>query len=87
MNKECDNQIRHIIYHGKRSVVTVKEQSDIYKEVRIMKHPLGIARVYVPDLPCDERERRMNQIKKAAVDVIMKGKITDDKSQEVKKSS
>lgn len=64
----------------------MKKQSDTYKEVRIMQHRLGVARVYIPDLTPEERERRMQQIKKAAIEIVVKGKIKDENSQEVKKS-
>ncbi len=61
--------------------------NDTYKEVKVMEHPLGIIRVHIPDLTPEERERRMQQIKKAAVDIVVKGKIKNENSQDVKKDT
>lgn len=49
---------------------------DTYKEVRVFEFPGGespplIARVYIPDLTPEERQRRMKQIHKAAAELIM----------------
>jgi len=38
---------------------------DVYKEVRTFTYPNAIVRVHIPDLTEEERERRMNEIKKA----------------------
>ena len=38
---------------------------DTYKEVKTYVYPNAIVRVHIPDLTDEERERRMNNIKKA----------------------
>lgn len=45
---------------------------DTYKEVRVFEYPNMIARVYIPDLTEDERQRRMKAIHKAAANLLMK---------------
>ena len=42
------------------------KQKDTYKEVRVFEFPCGTARVHIPDLTDEERERRMNKIAKSA---------------------
>ena len=41
---------------------------------RIFKYPNAIVRVHIPDLAEDEKQRRMNEIKKAA-EKLLKGVI------------
>ena len=42
------------------------KQKDTYKEVKIIEFPQGTAKVYIPDLTPEERERRMNRIAESA---------------------
>lgn len=41
-------------------------KNDTYKEVRVIKFPQGTARVHIPDLTDEERERRMKRIAQSA---------------------
>jgi hypothetical protein len=45
-------------------------KSDTYKEVRIFEYPGLIARVYIPDLTPEERERRMKAIHNQAANLL-----------------
>lgn len=40
-------------------------------EIRTITLPGCIARVHIPDIPEEERERRMNRIKKAAAELLL----------------
>jgi hypothetical protein len=42
------------------------KQKDTYKEVRVIEFPCGTARVHIPDLTPEERERRMKRIIQSA---------------------
>lgn len=42
------------------------KQKDTYKEVRVIEFPQGTARVHIPDLTDEERERRMKRIVESA---------------------
>ena len=42
------------------------KQKDTYKEVRVIEFPCGTARVYIPDITPEERERRMKRIIQSA---------------------
>ena len=42
------------------------KQKDTYKEVRIIEFPCGVARVYIPDITPEERERRLERIAQSA---------------------
>lgn len=44
---------------------------DIYKEVKVIKFDNAVARVYIPDLNEEERNRRLKQIHKAAVNLLI----------------
>lgn len=44
---------------------------DTYKEVVIIERPGIIARVHIPDLTEEERERRMKEVTKAAVALLI----------------
>lgn len=44
---------------------------DTYKEVRTFHYPNVIARVHIPDITPEERERRMANISKAAADLLL----------------
>ena len=46
--------------------------TDTYKEVRTIEFPGMIARVHIPDLTPDERNRRMRNIQNAA-EKLLKG--------------
>ena len=45
------------------------KQKDVYKEIRTFHN--GHTRVHIPLLTPEEREKRMNEIKKAAVRLVM----------------
>lgn len=49
--------------------VSMKKQ-DTYKEVRIFEFPGMVARVYIPDLTPEERNRRMKAIYKEAANLL-----------------
>lgn len=61
-------------------------KNDIYGEPEIIKHKNIIATVYSPILTDKERERRMEQIKQAAVRLVLsketKGKESNDYQQD-----
>lgn len=42
------------------------KQKDTYKEVRIIEFPCGVARVHIPDITPEERERRLERIAQSA---------------------
>ena len=42
------------------------KQKDTYKEVRVIEFPCGSARVHIPDITPEERERRMKRIAQSA---------------------
>ena len=46
-------------------------QQDTYKEVRIFQRGNITARVYIPDLTPEERERRLKEIGKAAARLVL----------------
>lgn len=48
--------------------------SDTYKEVRVFEYPNMIARVSIPDLSEEERQRRMKVIQKAAAELLKERK-------------
>ena len=48
--------------------------SDTYKEVREFRYDGAVVRVHIPDLTPDEKSRRMKEIEKAAVQVILSKK-------------
>ena len=41
-------------------------KTDTYKEVRVIEFPCGVARVHIPDLTEEERERRIKRIAQSA---------------------
>lgn len=41
-------------------------KTDTYKEVRVIEFPQGTARVHIPDITPEERERRMKRIAESA---------------------
>lgn len=47
------------------------KQQDTYKEVRIFQSERITARVFIPDLTPEERERRLKEIGKAAARLFM----------------
>ena len=51
----------------------MKEQ-DTYSEVRTIRHGDIVARVHIPDLTQEERDRRMAQISQAASQLLAKKK-------------
>jgi hypothetical protein len=46
------------------------KQQDTYKETRTICRENIVARVYIPDLAPDEKERRMRNISKAAGQIL-----------------
>lgn len=48
--------------------------SDTYKEVKVFTFPGVVARVHIPDLTTEERERRMQSIYDAAARLLKGGK-------------
>ena len=46
------------------------KSQDTYKEVKIIEFPGMIARVHIPDITAEERERRMKAIHKAAAALL-----------------
>ena len=50
------------------------KEKDTYKEVRTIKHGDIVARVHIPDLTEDERNRRMKAISQAAVKLLLSQK-------------
>ena len=46
--------------------------NDTYKEIRTIKLGENIARVYIPNLTDEERERRILEIAKAASEMLAK---------------
>ena len=53
-------------------------KQDIYGEPEIIKHKNIVARVYSPILTDQEKERRMEQIKKAAVRLVLSKEVEDE---------
>lgn len=47
------------------------KQKDTYKEVRTINHDNAVVRVHIPDLKPEEKERRMKEITKAAVNLLL----------------
>lgn len=45
-------------------------KTDTYKEVRVIEFTQGTARVHIPDLTEEERERRMKQIARSAARLL-----------------
>lgn len=60
----------------------MKKCQDVYMEPEIIRSSNCIARVYRPILTDEERERRMERIKKAAADLIMAAERSKSKSQD-----
>ena len=46
------------------------KQQDTYKEVKILEFSCGVARVHIPDITPEERERRIKQIAKSAAALL-----------------
>ena len=44
---------------------------DTYKEVKRLNFPNMKVNVFIPDITPEERERRMEQIKKAAINLLL----------------
>ena len=59
-----------------------QQVEDKIKEVRVFHYPNATFYVSIPDLTPEEYERRMNEIKEAAANLLMYGKIEkkDDKT-------
>ena len=56
-----------ISYRGGDNV----QSQDTYKEVKVFNYPNATVKVYIPDLAEDEKNRRMNEIHKAAQQILM----------------
>ena len=50
------------------------QSQDTYKEVKTLTYSNAIVRVHIPDLAEDERNRRMNEVHRAAQQ-ILRGKL------------
>jgi hypothetical protein len=50
---------------------------DTYKEVRTFRYENAVARVHIPDLTEAESAKRMEAIKKAAVELLLEPKKTE----------
>ena len=48
------------------------KQQDTYKEIRTIQHGDIVARVHIPDLTKEERDRRMAKIGQAASQLLIK---------------
>lgn len=48
------------------------KSQDNYKEIKTFRFPGVVARVYIPDLTEEERNRRMNAIHKEAANLLKK---------------
>lgn len=46
---------------------------DVYKEVVTMKFPNMVARVHIPDLTEEEKQRRLQKIYDATINLLRKG--------------
>lgn len=46
-------------------------KQDTYKEVRTFHYDNAVVRVHIPDLTPEEKERRMKEVTKAAVDLLL----------------
>jgi len=46
-------------------------KSDTYKEIKIFRFPNMVARVHIPDITEEEKERRMKQIQRAAASLLL----------------
>lgn len=44
--------------------------SDTYKEAKVFEFPGVVARVYIPDLTQEERNRRLKQIHNASAELL-----------------
>ena len=44
---------------------------DTYKEVRVFQYDNAVVRVHIPDLTSDERSRRMKEVERAALQLIL----------------
>ena len=64
-----DKQCRHKLNHQKKEVVKMQGM-DTYKEVRTIEFPGMVARVFIPELSEDERNRRMKLIHNAAASLL-----------------
>ena len=54
-------------------------KNDIYGEPEIITHKNIVAKVYSPILTEEERNRRMERIKQAAVRLVLSKEVTNDK--------
>lgn len=49
----------------------MKQHEDTYKEVRTFHYSNAVVRVHIPDLTPEEREKRMKEIERAALRLIL----------------
>lgn len=47
------------------------KKEDTYKEVRTFHYDNAVVRVHIPDLTTEEKERRMKEVTKAAVNLLL----------------
>jgi hypothetical protein len=43
---------------------------DIYKEIITVKRPNMTVRIHIPDITAEEKEKRLEHIKKASTDIL-----------------
>jgi ribosome recycling factor len=55
----------NILEHQKKGSVAMRKVQDTYKEVKTFTYQNAVVRVHIPDLTTEEREKRMNELKKA----------------------
>ena len=54
---------------------------DKYKEVRVFKYPDATVRVHIPELTDEEREKRLNALKRSAETLLREVLRNEDKKQ------
>lgn len=55
------------------------QNRDKYKEVRVFKYPNATVRVHIPELTDEEREKRVNAIKRSAAELLREVLRNDNK--------
>jgi ribosome recycling factor len=47
---------------------------DTYKEVRVFQYDNAVVRVHIPDLTSEEKSRRMKEVERSAMQLILASK-------------
>jgi hypothetical protein len=65
-----------LAYYGRKIIQEVwfMKQKDTYKEVRTFTYDNAVVRVHIPDLTPAENERRMKEVTKAAILLLLSKK-------------